>query len=146
MEAVYPYALIVHLFCAIFFVGFLFSDLVVISYLLRHLPKEQAEKASKILGNIETKVMPPCFFLLILSGGMLLSQHIGGVHGYFESAFQKVLLLKVALAGCIFALVIFSLTMYFIVKKPNPLGAYTHKIVFVIGVGVVFLAKFAYVV
>ncbi|GAD18643.1 hypothetical protein [Helicobacter fennelliae] len=141
----YPYILTLHLFCAIFFVGFLFSDVVIISAVLRRLKPEMANEVRKILGSLETKIMPPCFLLLILSGGMLLSNYVGGDHGWWQSTFQKLLLLKVGVAGCIFLLVTFSLSMFFVFKKPNPLGKYTHPLVFTLACIIVVLAKFMYV-
>lgn len=146
MAIIYPYLVIVHLCCAIIFVGFLFTDVVILSYVFRRISEEKAREFKNLLGSIETKIMPPCLLLLILSGGAMLSSYIGGDRGYFESTFQTLLIIKALLALSIFGLAAFSLSFYFVFKRPNPLGKYTHPIVFGIAVAVVLLAKFMVIV
>lgn len=146
MAVIYPYLVVVHLCCAIIFVGFLFTDVVILGYVFKRLDEEKAREVKNLLGNIETKIMPPCLLLLILSGGAMLSHYIGGDKGYFESPFQTLLIIKALFALSIFGLAAFSLSMYYIFKRPNPLGKYTHPIIFGIAVIVVLLAKFMFIV
>ncbi|WP_027327344.1 hypothetical protein [Helicobacter pametensis] len=146
MEMVYPYALIVHLFCAIFFVGFLFAEIVFITPILNRIPQEWSAQIKGILGTMETRVMPPCLLLLILSGGMMISQHLGGGNGYFDTMGQTLLTIKMILGLSIFALAAFSLSMFFIFKRPNPIGKYVHPIVFCLSLIIVLLAKLAFIV
>ena len=51
MEALYPYALIVHLFCAIIFLGFIFTDVVLFSAVRKKLGDEVANKMFRIIAQ-----------------------------------------------------------------------------------------------
>lgn len=44
MQAIYPYAQIVHLFCAIIFIGYLFFDVVVMKFVAKHITKAEFSK------------------------------------------------------------------------------------------------------
>lgn len=146
MQVIYPYALIVHLFCAIFFVGFLFTDVVILKYLFNHLSQEECNKIKGILGKIETKIMPLCFFLLIITGGMMVSTYINSKVGYTQTPMQILLLIKVGLALLVLGLVVFSLSMHFLFNRPNPLAKIIHPLVFVIAIAIVLLAKLMFLV
>lgn len=141
MEVIYPFALVVHLFCAILFVGYLLAEAIFLVPLFKQIPSQWSEKIKEILGRIETRVMPPSFLILILSGGMMVSQYLGGENGYFQNLGQILLGIKVILALCILCLVVFSLSMFFIFKKPNPLRRYMHPIVLCLALAIVLLAK-----
>lgn len=146
MEAVYPFALIIHLFCAIVFVGYLIVEFLFFTPLFKRIPKEWSEKIHDILGGLETKIMPPSLLLLVLSGGMMISQYVGGEGGYFASPMQALLTIKMILGLCIFALASFSLTMYYVFKKPNPIGKYVHPIALALSLVIVLLAKLAFII
>ncbi|MBK1964097.1 copper resistance protein CopD [Campylobacter novaezeelandiae] len=129
MSGYYVYILLVHLICAIFFIGYLFVDIFVI----RKVKKNYNDFDSKLLSNTAIKIMPFIVLILFLSGGMLASFHFKPLNGYFA--------IKIILASIIFALVLFSLFCRFIFKKPNPLGKIIHPIVFILVMVIVILAK-----
>ncbi|BDQ26735.1 hypothetical protein ASB1_04110 [Helicobacter heilmannii] len=99
MATIYPYVLIVHLFCAVIFLGYLFFDVVILPNVKRIYGEEIANKAEEGIGQRAVKIMPICVLLLLITGGMMVGQYIGGDKGYFETPFQKVLMLKLLFAG-----------------------------------------------
>ncbi|MBK1991279.1 copper resistance protein CopD [Campylobacter sp. 2018MI35] len=129
MSEYYVYILLIHLICAIFFVGYLFVDI----FIIRKIKKNYANFDSKLLSNTAIKIMPFIVLILFLSGGMLASFHFKPLNGYFA--------LKIFLALVIFVLVLFSLSCRFIFKKSNPLGKMIHLIVFILAIMIVILAK-----
>ena len=73
MQNLYPYAQIVHLFCAIIFVGYLFFDVIILRAASKKMPPELAQKAKQAIGSVAVKIMPICVLLLVLTGGMMMS-------------------------------------------------------------------------
>ncbi|BCZ18454.1 Translocation protein, low temperature [Helicobacter sp. NHP19-012] len=140
MAAIYPYVLIVHLFCAVIFIGYLFFDVVILPNVKKLYGEEVANKAEQGIGQRAVKIMPICVLLLLITGGMMVSQYIGGDKGYFETPFQKVLMLKICFACGIFAMVGIALTCKFLNKK-NPIGNIIHPAVLILGALIIVCAK-----
>lgn len=136
MQDYYTFFLIIHLFCAIVFVGYLFFDVVILGLARKKIQNFQDFKSK--IGDITTKIMPFMVLMLFISGGIMSSKYLASP---IETTFQFLLLVKIILATCILSLVCFSLTCYFILKRPNPLGKYVHPIVFTICIFIVLLAK-----
>ena len=84
MEAIYPYMLTLHLLCAIIFLGFIFTDVVLLSPLKKALGDELADKIFSIVSKRGVKVMPLCLLLLLLSGGAMISRYVGTTQGFFD--------------------------------------------------------------
>lgn len=143
MEALYPYALIVHLCCAIIFLGFIFTDVVLFSAVRKKLGDEVANKMFGIITQRGVKIMPLCLILLVITGGMMLSSYINSDVGYFTSNLQKILWLKVLLAGIVLLMVIISLSCKFL-KIHNPLANIIHPVALFLGFGIVLCAKLAF--
>lgn len=141
MQSIYPFLLSIHLICAVIFVGFLFTDVALLSILKREL----GEKALETMMRRGRKIMPICVLLLLITGGAMMSKYLT-LDSFFDNNLQKLLLIKIILALCIVALVINALTHKIILKKPNPLGALTHKIALIFGFFIIILAKFAFFV
>ena len=146
MQAIYPYAQLIHLICAIIFVGFLFFDVIIFSRAKKKLPAEIAQKAQQAITSVAIKIMPLCVLILILTGGMMMSSWVGSkVGGYFESNLQIVFMIKVILALLIFAAVATNLTCKFILKRPSPLGN-IHPFAFAAAAIIVIFAKVMFMV
>ena len=135
MQNLYPYAQIVHLFCAIIFVGYLFFAVVILRAASKKLPPELAQKAKQAIGSVAIKIMPICLLLLVLSGGMMISNWIG----------NKAFMIKFCSAMIIVAAVIVNLSCKFIFKRPSPLGN-IHPIALTLAVLIVLLAKVMFMV
>ena len=146
MQNLYPYAQIIHLFCAIIFVGYLFFDVIILRAASRKMPPELAQKAKQAIGSVAVKIMPICVLLLVLTGGMMMSSLVGSkAGGYFETKLQIFLMIKFCLAMVIVAAVIINLSCKFIFKRPSPLGN-IHPIALTLAVAIVLLAKVMFMV
>ena len=146
MQNLYPYAQIVHLFCAIIFVGYLFFDVVILRAASKKLPPELAQKAKQAIGSVAIRIMPICLLLLVLSGGMMMSSWVGSkAGGYFETNLQIAFMIKFFLAMVIVAAVIVNLSCKFIFKRPSPLGN-IHPIALTLAVLIVLLAKVMFMI
>lgn len=144
MQLMYPYFLTLHLICAIIFLGFIFTDV----FLLTALKKSLGEKADEFLSPVikrGVKIMPICVLLLVLSGGAMMSSYLNSELGFFNTNLQKLLMIKIILAFIIVLFIINALVFKLILKKANPIKA-THSIVLVLGFITVILAKMAFFV
>ena len=135
MQNLYPYAQIIHLFCAIIFVGYLFFDVIILRAASKKMSPELAQKAKQAIGSVAVKIMPICVLLLVLTGGMMISNWID----------NKVFMIKFCLAMVIVAAVIVNLSCKFIFKRPSPLGN-IHPIALTLAVAIVLLAKVMFMV
>lgn len=136
MEKLYPIFLIMHLFCAIIFIGYLFFDVFVLPR-----AKKKASNPESLIESISqtiTKFMPFVVLTLLVTGGAMAGKYFATP---IETSLQKLLLIKTFLALAIFVLMIFSLSCRFIFKCKNPLGKYIHIIVLSIGVAIALIAK-----
>ena len=146
MQNLYPYAQIVHLFCAIIFVGYLFFDVVILKAASKKMPPELAQKAKQAIDSVAVRIMPICVLLLVLTGGMMMSNWVGSkAGGYFETNLQVAFMIKFFLAMVIVAAVIVNLSCKFIFKRPSPLGN-IHPIALTLAVAIVLLAKVMFMV
>jgi len=138
MEAVYPYANIIHLVLAIMFLGYVFTDIVMIS---------KIKDANKIIGKISFKIFPISLLVIVLTGGMMMSKYINSSAGFFQTDMQKLLVLKMIFASIIVSGVLFNLFTKFTGKqKPSFMVHHFHKLVLVLGLGIVILAKMMFIV
>ena len=146
MQNLYPYAQIIHLFCAIIFVGYLFFDVIILRAASKKMPPELAQKAKQAIDSVAVRIMPICVLLLVLTGGMMMSSLVGSkAGGYFETNLQVAFMIKFCLAMVIVAAVIVNLSCKFIFKRPSPLGD-IHPIALTLAVAIVLLAKVMFMV
>ena len=146
MQNFYPYAQIIHLFCAVIFVGYLFFDVIILKAASKKMPPELAQKAKQAIGSVAVRIMPICVLLLVLTGGMMMSSWVGSkAGGYFETNLQIAFMIKFCLAMVIVAAVIVNLSCKFIFKRPSPLGN-IHPIALTLTVAIVLLAKVMFMV
>lgn len=139
MQNYYSIFLVIHLLCAIAFVGYLFFDVVILNIVKKKI--DHFENFKNSISKVVTKIMPFIVLILFISGGAMAGKYfISPVN----SMLQFLLLTKIVLAFCIFTLIIFSLSFYFIVKKPNPIGKFIHPVVFTLCIMIVLLAKFMF--
>ncbi len=76
MEMIYPYANMIHLVLAIMFLGYVFTDLAVLSVLKAKFDTPTQEKISELLGSRSFKIFPLTILLLLLTGGMMFSKYM----------------------------------------------------------------------
>lgn len=142
MEAIYPYAHLIHLLLAIIFLGYVFTDVFMISSLKNKFGKETEEKINQTLGSKSFKIFPVSLLVIVLTGGMMMSRYINSAAGFFETGMQKLLVVKIVLALIIVAGVLFNLfTKFTGRKKPKFMQEQFHKVVLILGFFIVVLAK-----
>ncbi len=147
MEAIYPYAHVIHLILAIIFLGYVFSDLAVISTLKGKFSKETQKEINQTLGKRSFKIFPPTLLLLVLTGGMMMSKYINSNAGFFQTDLQKVLVFKIVLVLVIVLGVLSNLYVKFSkTKKSNFMENHFHKLVIVLGLFIVIAAKWMFLV
>lgn len=146
MEAVYPYAKIVHIFCAIIFLGYVFFDVVIFAR-LKGVLKDDFARVKQAITQKAIKIMPVCLLLLCLSGGMMMSTWVGSkAGGYFDTSLQQFLMAKAFLALTILIGVIYSLSCKVLKKEPVAfMKEHFHKIVLVLGFFIVLFAKLMFI-
>lgn len=145
MEAVYPYALIIHLVLAIMFIGYVFTDVAIISALKNKFGSETDKKISQTLGKVSFKIFPLSLLFIILTGGMMMSKYINSSAGFFETGLQKFLVIKIVLALIIALGVLFNLfTKFTGRKKPAFMQNDFHKLVLFLGFFIVVFAKYMF--
>lgn len=147
MSAIYEYVKIVHLFCSIIFLGYVFFDVVIFSNLKGVLGEDFARVKQSISAKA-IKIMPICLFILVMTGGMMMSTWVGSkAGGYFETSLQQVFMIKVFLALFITCGVIYSLTCKAFGKQPPQfMRDHFHKFVLVCGFFIVLFAKVMFMV
>ncbi len=147
MEALYPYAQIIHLILAIIFLGYVFTDLAVISALKNRFDKDTQKKITQILGARSFKIFPITLLFLVLTGGMMMSRFMNLDVGFFESDLQKMLLFKILLVFIIVAGVLSNLFKKFTKREKSKfMKDDFHKLVIVLGVFIVVFAKLMFFV
>lgn len=145
MEAIYPYAHIIHLMLAIMFLGYVFTDLAVISTLKSKFKKEDEQKINQELGKRSFQIFPLTLLFLFLTGGMMMSKYINSSAGAFETSLQKILMFKIVLALVIAIGVLSNLYAKFTKKKKSTfMEFHFHKLVIVLGVLIVISAQWMF--
>ena len=147
MDFIYPYAHIIHLILAIMFLGYVFTDLAVISALKGKFDKENQQKVNQSLGKRSFKIFPVTLLFLVLTGGMMMSKYINSTAGFAETSLQKILLFKIALVTIIVIGVGSNLYVKFTGgTKSNFMQNHFHKLVIVLGLFIVIAAKAMFMV
>ena len=147
MDFIYPYAHIIHLILAIMFLGYVFTDLAVISALKGKFDKENQQKVNQSLGKRSFKIFPLALLFLVLTGGMMMSKYINSTAGFADTNLQKILLFKIALVTVIVIGVGSNLYIkYTGGTKSNFMQNHFHKLVIVLGIFIVIAAKAMFMV
>ena len=147
MEAIYPYAHIIHLLLAIAFLGYVFTDVIMISSITKKLTGEKKQEINQTLGARSFKIFPISLLLIVLTGGMMMSRYINSEAGLFETGLQQILVLKIIFASIIVLGVLYNLFTKFTGRKKTAfMQNHFHKLVLVLGFFIVVGAKYMFVV
>ncbi|WP_072680491.1 hypothetical protein [Arcobacter sp. LA11] len=141
----YTIVLIIHLFCAIIFIGFVFADVIVLPAMKKVLNEEEHQKVMNAISNRARAIFPVSVLILILSGGFMLSKYVNSDLGAFNTTLQQLLMLKVIIALVIVAGILYSLSRKLFKKQPHPIMKHFHKFVLVCGIVIIILAKLMFV-
>lgn len=146
MELAYNLSLIIHLLCAIIFIGFVFADVIVLPVMQNVVNDEGLQKLKQAISNRARKIFPISLLILVLSGGFMFSRYINSNLGYMQNVMQELLWLKLIFAMFIVSGVVYSLSCKILKKQPAAIMAHFHKFVLVIGILIVVLAKVMFMV
>ena len=141
----YSIVLIVHLFSAIFFLGFVFTDVVVLPVLNKKFDAATVMEIKNTISGRARAIFPITVLILVLSGGFMFSKHINSTIGFTGSSLQLLLIMKFLIALVIVAGIIYSLTCKLFKKQPNPIMQKFHTYVLVMGIVIVVLAKLMFI-
>lgn len=142
----YSIALIIHILCAIIFLGFVFCDVVIFPILKEKLGEKEHQKIMQIIISRGIKIFPLAVLLLVLSGGFMFTSYINSELGAFNSNLQIILLIKVFSVLLIVFIVIYSLLCRFTNLKQHPyIHKHGHTIVLILGFFIVILGKLMFV-
>ena len=129
------------------FLGYVFTDLAVISALKGKFDKENQQKINQSLGKRSFKIFPVTLLFLVLTGGTMMSKYINSTAGLAETNLQKILLFKIALVSIIVIGVGSNLYIKFSGgTKSNFMQNHFHKLVIVLGLFIVIAAKAMFMV
>lgn len=141
MASYYGLFVTVHLLCAITFVGAVFFEVLVIEPLEKLLPPDAGEKVAEAIPRHVRKFMPVVVALLFLSGAAMFWVHYSTRPDFFHTRFGGLLSTKVALAFAVLGLFVAAIRAS-IKGTMNPCRfKSTHRIVAVLMLGIVLLAK-----
>ena len=140
MAAWYPWILLLHLSCAIIFVGAVVFEVVVVESLKKHFDIITMQSLEQAVMARVRRFMPVVVILLFLSGFAVFDIRCDGFQ-CVGSRFGNWLLLKVVLAFAVLG--VFANAMWAMRhgKMDVCRFRYTHRVVLGLMIGIVFLAK-----
>lgn len=141
MQAIYPYAQIIHVVLVIVFLGYVFTDVIILRALNGKFDLDTLIRIKSTIGQKAFKIMPFALLFIILTGGVMMSSYVGGEHGWWQTSMQKLFMIKVALACFILFGVIMNLSRKIMGKKPFGFMKNFHIFVLICGFFIVILAK-----
>ncbi len=146
MESIYSYAHILHLLLSIIFLGYVFTDVAVVSALKNKFSGETKKEINQALGARSFKIFPLTLLFLVLTGGMMMSKYINSDAGFFDTNLQQVLVFKIVLASVIALGVMHNLFVKFTKRKKSIfMQDHFHKLVLVLGLLIVICAKVMFI-
>lgn len=137
----YLFFLITHLICAIVFIGYVFFDVCIYPFAKKTVDAKTLEIVKKAYTKGSAKVFGTAFLLLLISGAYMAKDYFGGELDWWQSNFQKLLLVKIFVLLIMCLVTFISVFNVVILKKPDPFGKFSHLIALVLCLIMVILAK-----
>lgn len=98
----YSLFLLLHLFAALIFIGTVFFEILFLTDVRRHLPREVMREVERAIGNRARKLMPWVLLVLYGSGISMAWYYRAALLRPFESSLGLLLSLKILLAISVF--------------------------------------------
>ena len=136
----YPWVVLLHLSCAIVFVGAVTFEVLVVESLHKHFDGATLQRIEQAVMARVRRFMPAVVIVLFVSGGLLFDIRCDGL-GCVGSRFGNLLLLKVLLAFGVLAVFVNAMWAMRHGRMDVCRFRHTHRIVLVLMIGIVFLAK-----
>ncbi len=99
----YPILVILHLFCAILFIGVVFFEVVMLEGIRKHIGDEAMKDVEQGLIQRAKKIMPWVVATLFISGIAMARHHWPALSHPLESKFGLLLFIKICLALSVLA-------------------------------------------
>ncbi|WP_419765874.1 MAG: hypothetical protein ACNI28_04435 [Arcobacter sp.] len=142
----YTLVQIIHLLCAIIFIGFIFADVVIFPVIKNKLGEETYTNTINAIVSRGLKIYPPIVLILIASGGYMFTRYINRELGVFNTSLQWILLLKLLLVLLIVLGVIYTMYCKLTKKEPVAFMQRFHLYALILSIAIVILAKLMFVV
>jgi hypothetical protein len=140
MAAWYPWIVLLHLSCAIVFVGAVTFEVLVVESLQRDFDSAVMQRIEQAVMARVRRFMPVVVLLLFASGATLFDLRCGGIR-CVGSRFGNLLLLKVLLAFAVLGIFINAMWASRHGRMDACRFRHTHRVVLGLMIGIVFLAK-----
>ncbi|MEO8998800.1 MAG: hypothetical protein ABI227_06490 [Rhodanobacter sp.] len=140
MSVWYPWIVLLHLSCAIVFVGAVTFEVLVVESLHKHFDGATMQRIEQAVMARVRRFMPVVVILLFVSGGLLFDIRCDGI-SCVGSRFGNLLLLKVLLAFGVLGVFVNAMWAMRHGKMDVCRFRHTHRMVLALMVGIVFLAK-----
>ncbi|XXQ68430.1 CopD family copper resistance protein [Neisseriaceae bacterium B1] len=142
MSTLYPYAHILHLFCAIAFVGGVIFEALILSAIHgKEVGRDARKEAERAIGRRAVRVMPFIVLGVFLSGLIMAHRYASVLAQPFANAFSIQLSLKILLAFsilCHFIIAVYKIRTQTLTRAWSK---YIHRAVLAQMLCIVFLAK-----
>ena len=137
----YTLVQIIHLLCAIIFIGFIFADIFIFPAVKKKFGVETYINMMSAIISRGMKIYPLIVLILISTGGYMFTKYINSEAGFFNTPFQMLLLLKVFLVLLIILGVIYTMFCKLTKKEPVPFMNHFHVYALILSVAIVIIAK-----
>lgn len=136
----YPWIVLLHLSCAIVFVGAVAFEVLVVESLHKHFDRATMQRIEQAVMARVRRSMPVVVIMLFVSGGVLFDIRCDGF-SCVDSRFGNLLLLKVLLAFGVLGVFVNAMWAMRREKMGICRFRHTHRVVLGLMIGIVFLAK-----
>lgn len=137
----YPILLTLHLFAALFFVGTVFFEVLMLEGVRKHVPRDVMRTMEIAIGTRARRIMPWVLLVLYGAGVGMAWHHRAALAHPLDSSFGLLLTIKIVLALSVFGHFLAAMTLQRKGKLRSIHFKYIHISVFSHMVGIVLLAK-----
>lgn len=137
---------IIHLLCAIIFIGFIFADIFIFPAVKKKYGEETYDKMMNAIISRGIKIYPLIVIILITSGGYMFTKYINSEVGFFNTPSQILLLIKVFLVLLIVLGVIYTIFCKLTKIEPISFMKHFHTYALILAIIIVILAKLMFVI
>lgn len=132
---------VLHLFCAIIFIGAVFFEVLILEAARKRVPADYMKAIEKGIMHRARRLMPPVVLTVFASGIYMATIHLGGVSSPFETNFSTLLSLKILIASSVLLHFITAMTLSLRGKMTSFRFKFIHISVFSHMVLIILLAK-----
>lgn len=137
----YPLILLLHLFAALFFIGTVFFEVLMLEGIRRHVPRDTMRTLELAIGDRARRIMPWVLLVLYSAGMALAWHHRQALAHPFGNALGLLLTIKIVLALSVFGHFLTAMTLRRTGRMKSIHFKRIHLSVFCHMVGIVVLAK-----